>query len=443
MSCRRPGERPLSGLRLRPRRRVLITGIGWVTPLGCSVEAVWEALLAGRSGIGPITRFDAQPLTTRFAGEVRDFEPSNWIDRKTLKRLDRFVQYALAASVMAAEDAAISLPGEDRDRVGAVVGSGAGGIETIEENHIAFLQHGAQRVHPISIPRMMINAAASQVAQRFGLRGPSLGVSLACATGAYAVCEAAEQIRNDAADVMIAGGSEASVTPLTIAGFDASRALSRRNTDPWAASRPFDLDRDGFVLSEGACVFVLEAEDHAARRDAPVYAEVAGSGTTCDAFHITAPDPSGESAARAIRRALETSGEAAGSVGYINAHGSATPLNDVAETRAIRRALGGVAESVPVSSTKSMLGHMLGAAGAVEAAITALALRHRVLPPTINVDHQDPDCDLDVLPWRARPAPGLRLALSNSFAFGGQNVVLALRSWPDQEPREGEHRPSI
>lgn len=407
-------------------KKVLVTGIGWLTPLGHDVEEVWGRLLAGESGVGPITGFDAAAFPTRIAGEVKDFEPTEWIEKREAKRLDRFVQFALAASQLAVDDAGLSFPAQDPFRVGALLGSGAGGLKTVEDGQSVLLEKGPSRVSPLSIPRMMINAASSHVARRFGLRGPTFGVALACATGSLALAQAAEQIRLGRADVMLAGGSEASITPLGVAAFSACGSLSKRNEEPQRACRPFDTQRDGFVMAEGAGVLVLESEEHAKQRGASVYADLAGWGLTSDVFHITAPDPEGISAGKAIEFALESAGEKPEAVGYINAHGTSTPLNDPIESNAIYRALGACARRIPVSSTKSMLGHQLGAAGAVEAAMTALTIHHGRLPPTINVDDQDPACEVNVL-TEARSAPALRLALSNSLAFGGHNAVLAMR----------------
>jgi len=408
-------------------RNVAVTGIGWVTPLGCGAEPVWKALLAGRNGIGPITRFDAAPYATRFAGEARDFRPVDWMDVRTARHLDRFVQFAVAAGAMALKDSGLEADKLDPYRAGVLVGSGSGGIETIEEGQTRLINRGPDRVPPLSIPKMMINAASAALAEAHGLKGPSFAVTAACSTGAVAVAQAASCILTGQAEVMLAGGSEASITPLSMAAFSACGALSKRNDDPVHASRPFDLRRDGFVMSEGGAVLVLEEMARARARGARIYAELSGWGLTSDSHHITAPEPTGEPAARAISGALAMSGEPVDAVGYINAHGTGTPLNDPAETRAIRLALGAAADRVPVSSTKSMLGHMLGAAGAAEAAIAALAVHTGRIPPTMNIEEQDPACDLDCVPGSAREAKGLRLALSNSFAFGGHNACLAMR----------------
>lgn len=411
------------------KRRVVVTGIGWVTPLGRGVEHVWSSLLAGKSGIGTITRFDAAAFPVRIAGEVKDFNAEDWLERTEARRTDRFVQYAVAAAAMAAEDAKLSVPVADPYRAGAIVGSGAGGMETIEHGQNLLIEKGPHRVPPMSIPRMMINAAAHHVARRFGFRGPTLGVVQACATGAAAAAQAAEQIAYGRCDLALAGGTEASVTPLSVAAFSACGALSRRNEDPQSVCRPFDTGRDGFVMSEGCCVLVLESEEHARARGARIYAELAGWGLTADVFHVTAPDPEATAAAKAIEFALESAGETPEAVGYINAHGTSTAMNDPTETKAIHRALGAHAQKPFVSSTKSMLGHMMGAAGAVEAAIAALAVHTGRVPPTINLQNPDPECALNHVANASVEAPDLRLALSNSFAFGGHNVVLALRRY--------------
>jgi 3-oxoacyl-[acyl-carrier-protein] synthase II len=406
------------------RRRVVVTGFGPVTPVGTGVDAFWDAISSGRSGISPIERFDTSDLQVKLAGEIRGFEPADWMDAKEAKRTDRFTQFAMGGARLAWEDA--GKPDVQRDRAGVIISSGIGGIETLLVQHRVLLDRGPTRVSPFMVPGLMANAAAGQVAMNLGLTGPNTCIVTACAAGAHAVGEAYRWIKDGLADLMLAGGSEAAVMPLTLAAFAQMQALTR-NPDPATASRPFDAQRDGFVLSEGAAVLVLETMERARERGAQVYAEIAGYGASADAYHITAPDPEGGGAALAIRWALQDAGEDPAAVGYVNAHGTSTPLNDAAETRAIKAGLGeDAARAVAVSSTKSMTGHLLGAAGAVEAGITALALRHGLLPPTINYRTPDPDCDLDYVPNEARPAE-VRLALSNSFGFGGQNAVLALR----------------
>lgn len=408
-------------------RRIAITGIGWITPLGSDVPGVWNALLQGRSGIGPITRFDCAGHSTTIAGEVRDFDPTNYMDRPVAKRLDRFAQFAMAASALALEDSGLDPATLDPYRVATVIGSGAGGRETLDESYERLFAHGPDRMPALTIPMMMVNAAAGAVSTRYGLHGPSFGVASACSTGALALVEAAGLILTGQVDVALAGGAEASVTAASVSAFSACRALSRRNAEPQRACRPFDRDRDGFVMSEGGAVLVIESMEAARTRGARIYAELAGWGLTSDAHHVVVPEPGGEPAARSMTNALHMAGAEPTDVGYVNAHGTGTPLNDVAETKAIKRALGESAARTPVSSAKSMLGHMLGAAGAAEAAITALAVDSGQIPPTLNVENQDPACDLDVVPGAARSVPELRLALSNSFAFGGHNICLAFR----------------
>ena len=405
--------------------RVVVTGIGPVTPVGVGVDAFWEGMRSGRNGIGPIERFDPSDLPVRLAGEVRDFQPTDWMEVKEARHTDRFVHFAVAAARLAHEDA--GKPDFEPERTGVVVASGIGGIDSLLTQHKVLLERGAGRVSPFMVPSLMANAAAGQVAMHFGLTGPNTCVVTACAAGAHAVGEGYRLIREGLADVVLAGGTEAAIVPITVAAFAQMQALTR-NADPETASRPFDADRDGFVLSEGACLLVLEREDAARARSARIYAEVAGYGASADAYHITQPEPSGTGAALAIRAALRDGGEEPGAVGYINAHGTSTPLNDAAETAAIKAALGeDVAGRVPVSSTKSMTGHMLGAAGAVEAAATALAIADGVIPPTIHYRTPDPACDLDCVPDQSRKVEDLTVALSNSFGFGGQNAVLALR----------------
>jgi len=411
----------------RDGRRVVITGIGLVTPLGTGVEENWEGLISGRSGIGPITRFDASDYPVRIAGEVKSFDVSRYVERRDLKKMDRFIHYALGAAQIAVEDAALPI-GDREDRIGVIVGVGIGGIETIEEYLKVFYESGLKKVTPFFVPRLIANMASAHIAMRFGLRGPNFAAVSACASGAHAVGEAFRLIRDGYQDVMITGGAEACVTPLGIAGFAVMRALSMRNDEPEKASRPFDKGRDGFVVGEGAGVLVLETATAALARGARIYAEVIGYGATADAYHITAPAPEGEGAARCMRLALEDAGLRPEEVDYINAHGTSTPYNDVNETQAIKKVFGEHAFRLAVSSTKSQIGHLLGAAGGVEAAYTALSLSRGVIPPTINYEEPDPECDLDYVPNQARKAP-IRVALSNSFGFGGTNACLALRRW--------------
>lgn len=418
------------------RRRVVITGLGAVTPLGNTAEEFWTGLLQGRSGIGPITKFDATErdasgayrYPTRIAGEVRNFDPLKYLDRKEARRLDPYLQYAVACAVMAVEDAGLDPARVDGTRFGVLIGSGIGGIATLLEGERTRLEKGPERVSPFLIPMMIVNMASGLVSMRFGARGPNSAVVTACATGNHAIGDAFRLIQRGDADVMIAGGAEAMVVPLAIAAFCAMKAMSTRNDAPEKASRPFDAGRDGFVPSEGGGVVVLEALEHARRRDARIYCEVVGYGMTADAYHMTAPDPDGDGAARAMAAALRDAGLAPAEVGYINAHGTSTPYNDKFETLAIKRVFGDHARRLAVSSTKSMTGHLLGAAGGVEAIATALALHHGVLPPTINYETPDPDCDLDYVPNHARKQE-VEVALSNAFGFGGTNATLAFRKY--------------
>jgi 3-oxoacyl-[acyl-carrier-protein] synthase II len=405
-------------------RKVVITGIGPVTPIGTGVDDFWAGLTAGRNGIHEITRFDTSDLPVSLAAEVPDFDPTAWLDAKEARRTDRFTQFALAAVKLAWQDA--GEPEVVSDRGGAVIATGIGGIETLLGAYDVLLDRGAGRVSPFMVPMLMANAPAGHVAMMYGLTGPNLCTISACASSNHAVGEGMRLIRDGYLDLCVVGGAEAATLPLTIAAFAQMTALTK-NPDPETASRPFDAERDGFVMSEGGCALILESEEHAAARGARAYAEVAGYGASADAFHITAPDPKGSGAALSMRRALEDAGEEPSAVDYVNAHGTSTPLNDQAETVAIKVALGeDAARSVAVSSTKSMTGHMLGAAGAVEAAACALAIDRGAIPPTIHYRTPDPECDLDYVPNEARETV-VRLALSNSFGFGGQNASVAFR----------------
>ena len=409
-------------------RRVVVTGLGLVTPLAVGVDATWAALLEGRSGVGPITLFDAAGYRTRFAAEVKGFSAEPYVHHpRKLKELDRYSQFAVSAAVMAWRDAGLSeeLESSVRDRIGTIIGVGIGGIETIERHHRTLLEKGPNRVSPYFIPAAISNMAAGQVAMRLGLRGINYCTTSACASGAHAIGEAMRLVQRGAAEIMVAGGAEAAITPLGVAGFNAMLALSTRNDEPEKASRPWDRGRDGFVMGEGAGVLVIEEREHALARGATIYAELVGYGATDDAHHVTQPAPEGEGAQRAMREALRDGAIDATRVGYINAHGTSTPQGDVQETKAIRAVFGDHASRLAVSSTKSMTGHLLGASGGVEAAFTALALSRRALPPTINLDDPDPACDLDYVPLVAREAE-VDVALSNSFGFGGTNVTLAL-----------------
>ncbi len=410
----------------RPERRVVLTGIGLVTPLGVGRAVNWERLLAGRSGIGPITRFDAARYSTRIAGECREFDPLAFIDKKEIRKMDRFIQYALAAAQLAVEDAAIPLELLASDRCGVYVGSGIGGIGSIEEWHSVLLEKGPDRVSPFFLIATIINEAAGQISIRFRSKGPNMASVTACASSTHAIGDAFRIIARSDADIMIVGGAEAPITPLGTAGFIAMKALSARNDEPERASRPFDAQRDGFVMAEGAGIVILEEMEAALRRKATIYAEVVGYGMTGDAYHVTAPALDGDGAARVMRAALDDAGVAPTAVDYINAHGTSTPFNDKVETMAIKAVFGEHAYKIGINSTKSMTGHLLGATGAVEAAYTALCLNHQIMPPTINYENPDPECDLDYVPNKARPAE-VEYGLSNSFGFGGTNASLLLK----------------
>jgi len=402
-------------------RRIVVTGLGAVSPVGVGVDAMWESITAGRSGVGPITAFDASAYPVRFAACVDDWDPTPWIDTKEARRLSRFQQFALASALMAVEDAGLEIDETNADRVGVIVGSGIGGLATMEEQKAVLDAKGPGRVSPFLVPMMIVDLAAGHISIRLGAKGINYAPVSACATGTHSIGEAGEAIRRGDADVVIAGGFDCGVTPLGLAGFSAARSLSTRNDDPQGASRPFDADRDGFVMGEGGAVLVLEELEHARSRGARIYGELAGYGASADAYHLTAPDPSGDGARRAMQQALDSAGVSPSAVDYINAHGTSTGLGDAAETGAIKQVFG--ADAPPVSSTKSMTGHLLGGAGSLEAAICLLAMRHGVLPPTINYTTPDPECDLDYVPNIAREAV-LRSALSNSFGFGGHNATL-------------------
>lgn len=414
-------------------RRVVVTGVGCVSPLGNDADVTFRRLLEGESGIGPITRFDASSHAARIAGEVRGFDIAPYVpSRKTVRHMDSFVQFAIAASDMAIENSGLALAAADRERIGAIVGTGVGGLQVIEAQHRVMLDSGPRAVSPFLIPMFLGNLAPGHIAIHHGLKGPNIHVSTACATGTHAIGEAAHVIARGDADVMIAGGSEAGTTPLLVAGFCAAKALSLRNDSPAEASRPFDRDRDGFVMGEGAGILVLEELDHARRRGAPILAELAGYGLSDDAFHMTAPEDSGDGARRAMQAALDRAGLAPGEVDYINAHGTATPLGDKIETMAIKAVFGDHARSgkLWISSTKSMIGHLLGAAGAVEAVVCVKTIVEGAVHPTINLRTRDPDCDLDYVANEARHRR-VRAALSNSFGFGGHNATLLFRAFED------------
>jgi 3-oxoacyl-[acyl-carrier-protein] synthase II len=408
------------------QRRVVVTGVGIVSPLGVGTQPTWDALLAGKSGIGPITRFDASAFAARIAGEVSDFDPLSWVEKKDLKKMDRFIQFAIAAADLSLKDAGFSVTQENAERVGVLIGSGIGGFGTIEKEHSTYLEGGPRRISPFFIPAVIINLASGWVSIRSGAKGPNSATCTACSTSAHAVGDSYRMIQRGEADVMIAGGSEAAITPLAVGGFAAMRALSTRNDDPQRASRPFDRDRDGFVMAEGAGILVLEEREQALRRGARIYCEIVGYGMTGDAYHITAPSEDGDGGRRVMQKTLEDAGVEPSQVDYINVHGTATPAGDGIEVTAIKRVFGEHAHKLAISSTKSMTGHLLGAAGAVEAGISALSIHHGVIPPTINLDNQDPECDLDCVPHTARKAD-VRYALSNSFGFGGTNGALLMK----------------
>jgi 3-oxoacyl-[acyl-carrier-protein] synthase II len=405
-----------------------VTGVGLVSPLGIGTQANWEALSAGRSGIGPITRFDASQFSARIAGEVKQFDPLRFIEKKDVKKMDVFIQLAIAAAQFAVDDAGLAVTPQIATRVGVFIASGIGGFSTIEREHKALLEGGPRRISPFFIPAAIINLAAGQVSIRFGAKGPNSATCTACSASAHAIGDALEIIRRGRADVMIAGGSEAAITPMGVGGFAAMRALSTRNDDPATASRPFDLHRDGFIMGEGAGVVILEELGFAQRRGAPIYAELVGYGMSADAFHITAPSEDGDGGMRVMISALDDAGVPPAEIDYINAHGTSTPYNDKLETLAIKRLFGEHARKLAISSTKSMTGHLLGAAGGLEAGITALSIKHQIAPPTINYETPDPECDLDYVPNAARPI-GIRYALSNSFGFGGTNGALLFKKF--------------
>jgi 3-oxoacyl-[acyl-carrier-protein] synthase II len=411
---------------LMSRRRVVISGLGVVTSLGETVDEMWENLCAAKSGIIPVTRWDTSKSPVKFGGECTRFDVTKYgIDVREAKRLDRFGQFGLAASVSAVKDAGIDFAKEDRTRCGVLIGSGIGGIETLEEQNKVLIERGVMRVSPFTVPRLMVNAASGNVSILFGLQGPNSAVATACATGSNAIGDAARWIQHGLADVMIAGGSEAALCSLGMASFTAARALSTRNDEPARASRPFDKDRDGFVMAEGAGIVILEEYERAKKRGARIYAELVGYGMSADAYHLTAPTEDGGGAALAMEHALRDAGVSPDRVDYINAHGTSTPLGDVAETRAVKKTFGAHAAKLAISSTKSQLGHLLGASGGVEAVATCMAIHRNLVPPTINLENPDPECDLDYVPNKARDLR-VTCAMSNSFGFGGHNGCLVL-----------------
>jgi 3-oxoacyl-[acyl-carrier-protein] synthase II len=408
------------------KRRVVVTGMGMVSPLGMGVEKTWNALIQGKSGVGRITRFDSTGFDTQIAAEVKDFAPENFMDKKEARRMDIFIQYAVAAAVMAMEDSQFKITPQNAERVGVVVGAGLGGLTTIESYHKVLLEKGPGRISPFFIPMLIVNEAPGHISMRFGAKGPNSSVVTACATGNHNIGDAWKMIQRGDADAIIAGGVESTITPLAVGGFNAMKALSTRNSEPEKASRPFDKDRDGFVMGEGAGIILLEEMEQALKRGAKIYAEIIGYGLTGDAYHITAPAPNGEGAARCMAMALKDAGIRPEEVDYINAHGTSTDYNDLYETIAIKTVFKEHARKIPVSSTKSMTGHLLGGAGGVESIFTVLTIFQGVIPPTINYETPDPNCDLDYVPNVARKAE-VRLALSNSFGFGGTNAVLVFK----------------
>ncbi len=410
------------------KKRVVITGLGVVSPVGIGLEQFWSSLTSGVSGIGQVTRFDPSDFSTRIAGEVKGFNPVDYFDRKEARRMDRFTQFALVVSGMAIKDAALDFDQENRDRIGVILGSGVGGIETLEEQAKILAKKGPGRISPLFVPMMIANIAAGQVAIKYRLYGPNVTSVSACASSSNAIGDAFKMLQSGRADVMIAGGAEAAVSPLTIAGFCSMKAMSTRNSEPEKASRPFEKDRDGFVIGEGAAVLILETLEHAQKRGVKIYAEMAGYGCTCDAYHITAPDPEGHGAANSMKEALADAEIEPGEVDYINAHATATPLGDKAETIAIKKIFGEHAYNMAVGSTKSMTGHLLGAAGGLEATVCTLAIKRGIIPPTINYDKPDPECDLDCVPNNAKRT-AVNVAMSNSFGFGGHNATLVFKKY--------------
>ena len=409
-------------------RRVVVTGLGMVSPLGTGKEENWEAVCSGRSGIGHITRFDASAFSSQIAGEVKNYRSEDFMDKQQIRRFDVFIHYAVASARMALEDSGLEINGSNGHRVGCITGSGLGGLEMLEHYHEVLLEKGPRRVSPFFIPGMIANMAPGQVAIETGAKGPNTSIATACAASTHAIGESFRIIREGIADAMITGGSEAVVTPLALAGFCSMRALSTRNDEPEKASRPFDLNRDGFVMGEGAGLLILEELDHAVRRGTDIYAEIVGYGLSADAYHVSAPDPEGEGAVNCMKAALVYAGLEPGDIDYVNAHGTSTKLNDSSENKAIKTVFGKHAYRLAISSTKSMTGHLLGAAGGVEAIFTTLAIKHGIIPPTVNYETPDPDCDLDYVPNAAREMD-VKAAMSNSFGFGGTNACLVFKAF--------------
>jgi 3-oxoacyl-[acyl-carrier-protein] synthase II len=413
-----------------PRKRVVVTGYGCISPLGNNVESTWEGIIAGKSGAAPITLFDASEFKTQFAAEVKDFDPVEAVGARMARRMDRFTQFGVVASKQAIANAQLEITDDNRDRIGVVIGTGIGGVASLVAETQRYMEVGPRRVSPHLVPMMLPDTAAGYIAIEFGLRGPNMAIVTACASSANAIGEASAMIRRGAADVMLAGGAEAAIVPVAVAGFNVMDAISSRNDDPEAASRPFDRDRDGFVVGEGSAVLILESLEHARSRQATIVGEILGYGANNDAYHITAPSESGEGAVICMQIALKNAGIRTQDIDYINAHGTSTQLNDVSETQAIKSLFGEQAYKVPISSTKSMTGHLMGAAGALEALFCLKSIQTGIVPPTINHHNPDPECDLDYVPNQARQIP-VRTAMSNSFGFGGHNACLILREYSD------------
>ena len=411
-------------------KRVVVTGMGVISPIGTGLNKFWEALISGASGVDRITQFDASDYKVQIAGEVKDFNVGDYIDKKEARRMDRFVQFAVAASKMATDDAGLDLNNEDSGRIGVVIGSGIGGISTVFEQSKILLERGPGRVSPLTVPMKIINMASGQVAMAFGFKGFNSSVVTACASSNNAIGDSFRLLKNGELDVIVTGGTEAAIVPISIAGFSAMKALSTYNDEPQKASRPFDAKRDGFVMGEGAGILVLETLEHAKARGAKIYAEIVGYGVTCDAYHITAPDPEGLGAAKAMKKAMDEANLTPEDISYINAHGTSTPLNDKLETLAIKKVFGKRAYDIPISSIKSMIGHLLGAAGGVEAVASVLTVFHGIIPPTINYENPDPECDLDYVPNKARESQ-INAVLSNNLGFGGHNVTIAFKKYTD------------
>ena len=412
------------------RRKVVVTGIGMVTPVGIGVEESWKAVCAGRSGVGPVTKFDASSFPSQIAAEVKGFRAEDFMEKQKVRRFDAFIHFAIASARMAVEDSGLDIDDNNRDRIGCVTGSGIGGLPMIEHFHKILLEKGPKRISPFFIPGIIANMVAGEIAIEFGARGPNTAITTACAASAHAIGESFRLIREGRADVMITGGSEAVISPLAFGGFCAMHALSTRNDEPEKASRPFDMERDGFIMGEGAGILILEEIDHAKRRGAKIYAEICGYGLSGDAYHVAAPDPNSIGAINCLKMALNDAGMSPEDIDYINAHGTSTKLNDISETRAIKTVLKEHAYRIPISATKSMTGHLLGGAGAVEAIFSILTINHGIIPPTINYEKPDPECDLDYVPNKARKA-NVKVAMSNSFGFGGTNASLVFRAYEE------------